>query len=314
MALITRPSFAVKREAMTVVFNIQRFSVEDGPGIRTTVFIKGCPLRCVWCSNPESQKDFPEVAHRDSLCTKCGSCVEVCEVHACSVTAKGTRIDRRACARCGKCVDACAPGARIFYGEEMSVDEVFKEVLRDKPFYQNSGGGVSVCGGEPLTQPEFVAELFKRCQEADIHTCLDTCGYADPSAWELVLPYTKLVLFDLKLIDPAAHLKVTGKSNEKILRSLELVAGSGVPVIVRVPVIPGINDSEESIAEIARHVASLGSLRDVSLLAYHRYGENKYQMLDRRYRLGKLTPPDDNQLERLAGIVRSFGLSAEIQR
>jgi pyruvate formate lyase activating enzyme len=196
----------------------------------------------------------------------------------------------------------------------MSVDGVFQEVLRDKPFYQNSGGGVSVCGGEPLTQPEFVAELFKRCQEADIHTCLDTCGYADPSAWELVLPYTQLVLFDVKLIDPAAHLKVTGKSNEKILRSLELVAGSGVPVVVRIPVIPGINDSEESIAVIARHVASLGSLRDVSLLAYHGYGGNKYQMLDRRYRLGKLTPPDDNQLESLAGIVRSFGLNAEIQR
>jgi pyruvate formate lyase activating enzyme len=299
---------------MAVIFNIQRFSVEDGPGIRTTVFIKGCPLRCLWCSNPESQDAFPEVAHRDSLCTRCGRCVEVCEAHACAVTGDGTSIDRKACTRCGKCVDACVPGARVFYGRDMSVDEVFQDVLKDKPFYDNSGGGVSACGGEPLSQADFVGELFTRCQAAGIHTCLDTCGYADAPAWETVLPHTDLVLFDVKHIDPLAHVRVTGKSNRKILRSLELVARSRVPAIVRIPVIPGINDSEQTIQAIARHVAALGSIREVSLLAYHRFGESKYKMLDRRYGLGDLATPEDKQLERLATIVRDLGLLCEIQK
>ncbi|MFC1929221.1 glycyl-radical enzyme activating protein [Chloroflexota bacterium] len=297
---------------MAIVFNIQRFSIQDGPGIRTTVFIKGCPLQCPWCSNPESQNAFPEVGHRNLLCNKCGRCVEVCEVHAISLTDNGVEINRETCTGCGKCAEVCVPEALKFYGEEMSVEEVFQEVVRDEPFYQNSGGGVTVGGGEPLSQPDFVAALLKRCRDAGIHTCIDTCGYAAPSAWKKVLPYTNLVLFDLKLIDPSAHRKVTGKSNEKILRSLKLVVEAGVPAIIRIPLIPGINDSKENIANTARYVAGLNGLREVNLLPYHRFGESKYVMLDRTYRLSELTSPNQSQLEELCDVVKSFDLDCEV--
>jgi pyruvate formate lyase activating enzyme len=294
-----------------IIFNIQRFSIQDGPGIRTTVFLKGCPLRCVWCSNPESQNSFFEIAHRDTVCRRCGRCIDVCEVGAISITNQGTKINRKICTNCGKCIEACIFGARRFYGEKKTIAEVYREVVRDKPFYQNSGGGVTASGGEPLLQADFVAELFKLCQENGIHTCLDTCGYADTDAWKKVLPYTNLVLYDIKLMDPRAHRKWTGKTNEKILRGINLVAVSKVPVIVRIPVIPGANDSEENMQAIARLCRDLG-INEVNLLPYHRFGESKYVMLDRRYHLGGLIRPDYQELDRLAGIFISAGLSCKI--
>jgi pyruvate formate lyase activating enzyme len=294
------------------VFNIQRFSIQDGPGIRTTVFMKGCPLRCLWCSNPESQNTFPEVAHGDSLCNKCSRCVEVCEVQAISLADNGVSIDRKTCTGCGKCVEVCIPGALKVYGEEMSVEEVYQEVVKDRLFYQNSGGGVTAGGGEPLSQADFVAELFKRCQAEGIHTCLDTCGYAAPNTWKKVLPYTNLVLFDVKLMDSSAHLKVTSKSNRRVLSNLKMVASTGVPVIIRIPVIPGINDSQENITDTARYVAGLNGLSEVNLLPYHRFGESKYIMLDRRYRLSDLKSPESSDLEELISIFRSSGLDCKI--
>lgn len=297
---------------MSIVFNIQRFSIQDGPGIRTTVFIKGCPLRCLWCSNPESQKIFPEVGHSNLLCNKCGRCIEVCEVQSISLTEHGLKINRETCTGCVKCIEVCLPQALRIYGKEMSAEEVFQEILRDRLFYQNSGGGVTASGGEPLSQADFVTELFKRCQDKGIHTCLDTSGYAAPDTWEKVLPYTNLVLFDVKLIVPSIHRKVTGKSNQKILSNLKMVAGSGVPVIIRIPVIPGINDSKESITDIAYYVAGLNNLREVNLLPYHRFGEGKYAMLDRHYRLSDLIPPKSSQLQELINIFKSSGLDCEI--
>jgi pyruvate formate lyase activating enzyme len=292
------------------IFNIQRFSIQDGPGIRTTVFLKGCPLRCLWCSNPESQKSFFEVAHRDTICRRCGRCVEVCDVGAISLTNKGTKTNRKACTNCGKCIEACVFGARRLYGEKKLVEEVYREVIRDKPFYQNSDGGVTASGGEPLLQAEFVAELFKLCRENGIHTCLDTCGYVVTDSWEKVLPYTNLVLYDLKLMDPSAHLKWTGKSNEKILRGIRLVAELKIPVIIRIPVIPGVNDSGENMKAIARFCAGTG-INEVNLLPYHRFGAGKYAMLDRRYRLGNLRRPEDDKLKELAGIFQTAGINCE---
>jgi pyruvate formate lyase activating enzyme len=293
------------------IFNIQRFSIQDGPGIRTTVFMKGCPLRCLWCSNPESQNSFVEVAHRDMICQKCGRCVEACKSKAISQTDKGTKTNRKLCTNCGKCIEVCVFGARRFYGEEKSAEEVYREVIRDKPFYQNSDGGVTASGGEPLLQADFVAEFFKLCRGDNIHTCLDTCGYADADSWEKVLPYTNLVLYDLKLMDPLTHRKWTGKSNEKILRGIKLVAEQKVPVIVRIPVIPRVNDSKENMKAIATFCTGIG-ITVINLLPYHRFGENKYAMLDRRYRLSKLRRPENHEIKKLAVIFESTGLDCRI--
>lgn len=297
-----------------IIFNIQRYSVDDGPGIRSTVFIKGCPLRCLWCSNPESQKPWPEVAHRDSVCNKCGQCIEVCDTKAISVDNKGVHINRKLCTNCGKCVEVCAPGALKVFGNEMPVEEVFQEIRRDIQYYQISGGGVTAGGGEPLYQPDFVAALFKRCQDEGIHTCLDTCGCATTAAVDKVLPYTSLVLFDLKCMDPTTHQKLTGRSNKLINRNLELIVARGTPLIIRVPIIPGFNDSDEEVTAIARTVADMNHLNQVNLLPYHKFGTGKYKMLDRRYKLGELAPPTDTKLRRAKEIFESFGINCVIRK
>jgi pyruvate formate lyase activating enzyme len=293
------------------VFNIQRYSIQDGPGIRTTVFLKGCPLRCAWCSNPESQNPQPEIVHRDSLCNKCGRCVDICPAHAISLGDKGVFIDRQLCTNCGECVAVCAPGAIKVFGEKMSAREVFQLVKKDAEFYRNSGGGITVSGGEPLYQPAFVAALFKLCRDEGIDTCIETCGLASVKALEKVLPYTSLVLFDVKLTAPAAHRKWTGKSNETILRNLGLIVKKGTPLIIRVPLIPGINDSEEELRNIARLAGSL-KVGKVDLLPYHKFGMGKYQQLDRKYELEELTTQPDDDVQKARQLFESLGFECEV--
>lgn len=299
------------------VFDIQRFSIQDGPGIRTTVFLKGCPLKCLWCSNPESQSSVPEVAHRDSLCNGCGDCLKVCAPEAISLTSSDgafkIKIDREKCNNCGKCINVCTAGALKFYGQYMSVDEVFDEVRRDGLFYSNSGGGVTASGGEPLSQADFVAELFHRCKRIGIHTTLDTCGYASVSALEKVLAETDLVLFDLKLMNSRQHRRFTKKDNKVILRNAGLVVAKRVPMIIRIPLIPGVNDLEENLVETARFVSELDNKLHVHLLPYHRFGESKYKMLDRDYQLTDVKSPNDEQLQKAVEIFRQCGLDCAIQ-
>jgi pyruvate formate lyase activating enzyme len=314
---VKRDSSARTRESPDdikgIVFNIQRYSIQDGPGIRTTVFLKGCPLRCAWCSNPESQNPRPEIAHRDSLCTQCGRCVDVCEAQAISIGEKSISINRRLCTNCGRCAAVCLPGALKVFGEEMSAAEVFRQVKKDEEFYRESGGGVTVSGGEPLFQPDFVKALFKLCYNAGIHTCIETCGLASVKALEKVLKYTSLVLFDIKLADPAAHRQWTGRRNETILRNLGLVMQKGIPVIIRVPLIPGINDTDEALEDIARLAAGfLKKHGNIELLPYHRFGLGKYQMLDRKYRLEELTTQPEAQIQRARQIFESAGFKCEI--
>jgi pyruvate formate lyase activating enzyme len=301
-----------KDDLLAVIFNIQRFSIQDGPGIRTTVFFKGCPLRCRWCSNPESQYSFPEIAFSNSLCNKCGHCVEACDVHAVSIKDGVLSINRKICTGCGKCAEVCAPKALKLFGKEMTVEEVFREAVRDKPFYENSRGGITASGGEALLQVDFIVDLFKLCKNTHIHTCLDTCGYVASDAWAKILPHTDLILFDIKHIDPSIHQTHTGKSNQKILQNLKIVADSEVPVIIRIPVIPGINDSSENIRGIARYVANLHRIKEVNLLPYHRFGTNKYKMLDRRYKLSELTAPEHAQIEKLLKIFESLNLNCSV--
>ena len=297
---------------MAPVFNIQRFSVQDGPGVRTTVFFKGCPLRCEWCSNPESQAAFPEVGHNDTLCTRCGRCLEVCEVGARSLAPARTRIDRDACTRCSKCAGECLAGALRVYGADFSLEEVYREVARDKPFYRSSGGGVTASGGEPLLYADFVAALFALCRDEGIHTCLETCGDAPESVWKTVLPHTDLVLFDLKVMDPDEHERLTGRSNTRILARLALVDDAATSLIIRVPLIPGITDTATNLTAIASLASSLKKRPEIHLLPYHPLGESKYHMLDRCYPLSGLKPQSEREIAAMKATFESFDLECAV--
>ena len=301
------------RDVLTgMTFNIQRFSVQDGPGIRTTVFVKGCPLRCPWCSNPESQNSFVEVGHVNSLCNHCDRCLEVCEPSAITYEEKGVKIDREKCTNCGKCVPVCMQNAMRLLGREDSTQDIYSEVEKDALYYRNSNGGITVSGGEPLNQPKLVAAIFKRAQEAGMHTCLDTSGYGTPSDLETVLEYTDLVMFDLKIMDPAAHLAIIGVPNDPILRNARTIVEKGIRMIIRIPLIPTLTDTEENIREIARFVKSLDAGLPVNILPYHRFGMNKYNMLGRPYKISELKPIPDEQLKGVVDYFEACGLTCEV--
>jgi pyruvate formate lyase activating enzyme len=297
-----------------IVFNIQRYSIDDGPGLRTTVFLKGCPLTCLWCSNPESQNPAPEVTYRYTSCKQCGTCVKVCPVHAVTLEEDGVHIDRKACTKCEECIKNCVPKALQMSGKKMTVDEVFKIVKKDADYYEASGGGVTCSGGEILMQPEFVAELFKRSRQAGYHTCADTSGFGDPAAMEKILEHASLVYFDLKHLDPAEHMKYTGVSNDLILKNLELVVKKGVPVVIRVPLIPGYNNSDENLKALAKTVSEIAQGAPVNILPYHRYGANKYRMIDMTYQLDNVPELTQQELDHARSIIESFGLKCDISK
>ncbi len=299
-------------EVTGTVFNVQRYSIDDGPGIRTTVFLKGCPLKCLWCSNPESQSQYPEITHRDASCIHCGQCVQVCTYQAIAVDDAGVHIARDRCTACGKCVEVCDPQVLKMMGKLMTVAEVFEIIERDVEYYESSNGGVTLCGGEPLLQPEFTTALLKRSKESGLHTCLDTSGYGASSALRRMLPYTSLVFYDVKHTDLESHRKFTGKPNTLVMKNLELIVESGTPVVIRVPVIPGVNDSENHFARLAEIVSAMSKDLSVNLLPYHRYGLGKYKMLDLEYKLTDLQPPTKEEMHKAKGIIESFGLSCEV--
>jgi pyruvate formate lyase activating enzyme len=294
------------------VFNIQRYSIDDGPGIRTTVFFKGCPLSCVWCSNPESQSPEPELMHRESLCKRCYRCVEACSIGAVSIGPDGVVIDRDLCTVCGDCVEACPHDAMRITGKEMSVDEVVAVVERDLDFYRDSGGGVTLSGGEVLLQPEFALEILKRLHEAGLHTCLDTSGLGDTEGLRKLLPFVDLVYFDIKHIDPKIHKAQAGRTNEAILRNFSEVAASGVELVVRVPVVPYFNDSSDAISDIAELVAVHAPGATVHLLPYHRYGQQKYGMLGLDYELAAAESPSQDFMKAACNILQTRGLTCEV--
>ena len=294
------------------IFNIQRYSIDDGPGIRTTVFLKGCPLRCKWCSNPESQNAWPEIVHRDSFCHRCGTCITACPEKAIVLGDKGIEIDRQRCTNCGRCAEVCPYNALEMVGQEMLVDDVLSEVRRDAEYYRVSGGGVTASGGEPLSQADFVAELFARCGEEGIHTCLDTSGYASPGAFKKVLAYTNIVFFDIKHTDPERHEEMTKHQNGVILDNLQIVVKSGVDVIIRIPVLSGLNSTVEEMADTAKLIRDSG-LNKVHLLPYHKYGVGKYEMLDREYPLEDLVPPAPEELEAIVRMMNKYSLDCEVR-
>ncbi|MCX8032413.1 MAG: glycyl-radical enzyme activating protein [Thermoleophilia bacterium] len=297
-----------------MVFNIQRYSIDDGPGIRTTVFLKGCPLTCLWCSNPESQERAPQLLHRRSLCKQCYRCVGACPEGAISVGPEGIVIDRDICKACGTCVEACPHDALRISGKEMSVEEVMAVVKRDADFYRDSGGGVTISGGEALMQPEFALELLKACKEAGFHTCLDTSGQGSLEALRKLIPYVDLFYYDIKHIDPDIHYQYTGCTNKQILRNFIEVASSKVPLVVRIPVIPGFNDNLRDIGQIAELVATEAPHASVHLLPYHRYGQQKYAQLGREYPMPDVEPPSQEFLDAACAAVKSRGLHCDVAK
>lgn len=295
-----------------IVFDIRKYSIHDGPGIRTTVFFKGCPLTCHWCHNPESQAIIQEIMVRPNRCIRCGACVEACASGAIAwedglIVTNGDR-----CTLCGACTRACYAEAREIVGAEMSVGQVMAEIERDISFYEESNGGVTFSGGEPLVQREFLRALLRACKEQDIHTALDTCGFATWETLDSVREYVDLFLYDLKLMDDARHRQYTGVSNALILGNLRALAQRGHAIIVRAPVIPGVNDDDEAIRQLGAWAAALPGLRQVDLLPYHHLSADKYARLNRAYRLETTHPPSESRMHEIAQNLRGFGLCVNV--
>ena len=291
-----------------VIFNIQKFSIHDGPGIRTTVFLKGCPLQCKWCSNPESIYGSPEVMVHDIRCIHCGECRDVCPEGAIIAIEGSQRIDREKCTKCMECVKVCHSKALESVGRYVSVNEVLEEVAKDSLFYQNSGGGVTLSGGEPLLQWRFARGLLQRCKERGFHTALDTTGFASWDVMEDVLRNVDLVLYDIKHLDDHSHIEGTGVSNKQILENLERTV-SIVRTWVRFPILRGFNDSAENIEGVASLASRLG-VEKVSLLPYHEWGRAKYEKLGKIYSMPFLGELSDERVEEIKRVFEEKGVAA----
>lgn len=285
------------------IFDIMKYSVHDGPGIRTTVFLKGCPLNCWWCHNPEGQALKPEIMLWPNRCIGCGECQKACQFQAMAHPEN--------CTQCGKCAEVCPAEARVLVGRTMSIEETLHEIEKDMVFYRQSGGGVTFSGGEPLMQPDFLEAMLKVCRQREIHTALETTGYARPETLLRLSSLVDLFLYDLKLMDDAAHRKYTGVSNRMIIENLKMLAENQARIIARVPIIPGINDDQKNINDIGELLTSL-KLNEVHLLPYHRAGTDKYRRLNRTYLLPDLKEPTAAYMAVLANQLQKFGLTTKI--
>ena len=299
-----------------MIFNIQRCSNRDGYGLRTTVFFKGCPLNCAWCANPESQSFKKEIMEAESRCIGCMACLHECPAGAISTSgvpgssvasaSSGSsenseaigypRIRRDLCRLCLRCTEVCYAESKHVVGDDISVDDLYCEIEKDRVFFSRSGGGVTFSGGEPLAQPDFLYEIAKKCHDSGIHVMLESCGYAAFDRFEKVLPYVDAMYFDVKHIDPEIHRAATGFDNRLILENLRSIADYGIQIIVRTPVIPGYTDSVSNIRGIAELIRAIPGIRDYELLAYHDLGESKYRALGRNYALGGAETPSKERM------------------
>ena len=286
------------------IFNIQHFCTDDGPGIRTTVFLKGCPLRCIWCHNPESHSIQHEIMYDSKKCISCGKCIIVCAQN-CHSLINTHEFDRKKCIGCGKCVSTCPTKALELCGEILTVEEVLDEIKRDKIFYETSGGGVTVSGGEPLFQPEFTAELLMRCQKEGIHTTIETSGFAEETSFISVIKHCDLILFDIKETDDELHKKYIGISKDRILRNLSIVNENKIPFIIRAPIIPTLNDRVSHFKALKDICESLEFCQGIQIMPYHKIGSTKYDLLNREYHCGDIKESANEIIEKWKKITQS---------
>jgi len=300
------------------IFDIKKYAIHDGPGIRTTVFFQGCPLSCWWCHNPESQSRRPVLLYRANRCVLCGTCVETCPQNGIKLSSLGVMgegrvatTNRTKCDVCGECAEVCYHGAREVSGKEVTVAEVMAEIERDVPFYDQSGGGVTFSGGEPLGQHKFLVKLLRECKVREIHTVVDTSGFATWDVVDSIRENVDLFLYDLKMIDDGRHKRYTGTSNKLILSNLQRLAESGAQIEIRIPLIPGVNDDAENLKRSAAFIAGLPNITGIEFMGYHNIAAAKYESIGIEYQLPDTTPPSDAAMLAAAQYFEDVGLNVK---
>ena len=297
----------------SLIFDIKRYAINDGPGIRLVIFFKGCNLHCAWCHNPESISAKIEKMYAPAKCIKCGTCVEACTENAITLTPNGIITDPDLCKLCGKCAEVCPTKAIEMSGKVMTVKEIMDIIEGERIFFDQSGGGVTFSGGEPLVHIKMLIELLDECKKRKIHTAIDTAGHASTETILEVAKRTDLFLYDLKMMDDSLHRKWTTKGNDKILRNLKSIAEAGSHIIIRIPLIGGINDTDENIEETAKFISELaGDKKVVHLLPYHSIAENKYMKLGKSDDFEKLIEPDKETLAKAIAKFGEFGIMASV--